>query len=460
MEPAPRGAAIRQPTPRRRSRRARRSSAGAGSLEPADARVGSLRRARRLPVRRRPLVGSVQPERLKGDYPIIGQRTFFTFTGVSDSLLEGRNLPVPSGVSTRAPAAATRSSDAAASTCRCRRPDVIRSVPRRYGVQSDRLARARAPAFSVNFVNLSEYSGVNADVRRRATRGSTITSASRSCSAKRSCSTWASLRLRLGARRHPGVHVGLPRLHRGARSAGRPGVRHAQVEPHRVQRGVLRLLEKDTNSGFNELHRRHQQVYVANVYIQDFLTPGYTQSVQLPRQRRPRRAPLRHNGFLVRPAPIGVIATQRGPGLLSRLGRQRPHRPLEREPCLLPGARPRDQQPDRRAAQSTSTRRWARSELSIDKDWLRIKGAFFSPRRRRPVRRRGARVRRHRRHPGLRGRPVQPVEPAGTPPGADRHRPQVPVQPAARRCAPTRTKGRRTSSTPASSCSTAPPTSS
>ena len=31
---------------------------------------------------------------LKGDYPILGDRTFFVFTGVSDTLLEGRNLPV------------------------------------------------------------------------------------------------------------------------------------------------------------------------------------------------------------------------------------------------------------------------------------------------------------------------------------------------------------------------------
>ena len=37
---------------------------------------------------------------LKGDRAIIGQRTFFTFTGISDSLFEARHVPVPSGVST------------------------------------------------------------------------------------------------------------------------------------------------------------------------------------------------------------------------------------------------------------------------------------------------------------------------------------------------------------------------
>src|SRR5262249_24270372 len=31
------------------------------------------------------------------------------------------------------------------------------------------------------------------------------------------------------------------------------------------------FLEKDTNSGFNELNRRREQMVVANVYVQDFL---------------------------------------------------------------------------------------------------------------------------------------------------------------------------------------------
>jgi len=34
--------------------------------------------------------------------------------------------------------------------------------------------------------------------------------------------------------------------------------------------------KKNTNSGLNSFHKRGQQVYVANLYIQDFLTKGYT----------------------------------------------------------------------------------------------------------------------------------------------------------------------------------------
>jgi hypothetical protein len=39
----------------------------------------------------------------KGDVPAIGQQTFFNFTGISDTLFDGRRLPVPSDVSTARP---------------------------------------------------------------------------------------------------------------------------------------------------------------------------------------------------------------------------------------------------------------------------------------------------------------------------------------------------------------------
>ena len=41
--------------------------------------------------------------RLKGDYPIFGQRWFFNFTGTSETAVDGRRLPLPSGVDTERP---------------------------------------------------------------------------------------------------------------------------------------------------------------------------------------------------------------------------------------------------------------------------------------------------------------------------------------------------------------------
>ncbi len=40
---------------------------------------------------------------LKGDYPIIGQHTFLSLSAISDSLFEGRRIPVPSNVSADRP---------------------------------------------------------------------------------------------------------------------------------------------------------------------------------------------------------------------------------------------------------------------------------------------------------------------------------------------------------------------
>ena len=54
---------------------------------------------------------------------------------------------------------------------------------------------------------------------------------------------------------------------------------------------------------------------IANVFRQDFLTPGYTLSAQLPLQ--PATSATVHydqNGFLVRPAPVGSVRAARGDG--------------------------------------------------------------------------------------------------------------------------------------------------
>lgn len=69
--------------------------------------------------------------------------------------------------------------------------------------------------------------------------------------------------------------------------------------------------EKDTNSGLNTFNTRQQDVFIANVYRQDFLWPGYTAQVSLHANiDRGDGYQYDNNGFLVRPAPIGTIATK------------------------------------------------------------------------------------------------------------------------------------------------------
>jgi hypothetical protein len=64
-------------------------------------------------------------------------------------------------------------------------------------------------------------------------------------------------------------------------------------------------LEKDTNSGLNTFHTRNQDVYIGNIFKQDFLTKGYT--IQATAAYNDDRGGFHYdeNGFLVRPALIG-----------------------------------------------------------------------------------------------------------------------------------------------------------
>jgi hypothetical protein len=69
---------------------------------------------------------------------------------------------------------------------------------------------------------------------------------------------------------------------------------------------AFRQIEKDTNSGLNSMRRlRPQDVYIANLFRQDFLTKGYT--LQVVGAYNYDRADTHYdeNGFLVRPALFG-----------------------------------------------------------------------------------------------------------------------------------------------------------
>jgi hypothetical protein len=70
------------------------------------------------------------------------------------------------------------------------------------------------------------------------------------------------------------------------------------------------FLEKNTNSGLNTFDRRHQQVVLGNVYLQDFFFPGYTAEFVGAWNKDDPSLHFDDNGFLVRPAPIGNVINQ------------------------------------------------------------------------------------------------------------------------------------------------------
>ncbi len=95
-----------------------------------------------------------------------------------------------------------------------------------------------------------------------------------------------------------------------------PGLRiFGDLHSNRIEYNAayFQLLEKNTNSGLNTFNRRHQQVLLANVYVQDFFFPGYTAEFVGAWNKDDPSVHYDDNGFLVRPAPIGN-ATNQGPG--------------------------------------------------------------------------------------------------------------------------------------------------
>ena len=67
------------------------------------------------------------------------------------------------------------------------------------------------------------------------------------------------------------------------------------------------MLEKDTNSGLNRFDTRHQNVYIANLFRQDFITRGYTIQANLHFNDDRSSIEFDRNGFLVRPSLIGDV---------------------------------------------------------------------------------------------------------------------------------------------------------
>ncbi|HUF23815.1 MAG TPA: carboxypeptidase-like regulatory domain-containing protein [Vicinamibacterales bacterium] len=313
---------------------------------------------------------------LKGDRPIIGNRTFLTLLGVSDTLLEGRNLPTPSGVSAKRPGSQDFFGRGGqyfpvtvvrTSIDLFRGDTAYRPVDWRLRVQ---------PAFSLNFLNTAEYGAVNFDVRRRSNRLSShigLQEAFGEVKLADLSSHYDFVSVRAGIQEFSSDFRGFVSVLEA------PGIRvFGTLASSRIEFNVAAfdLLEKETNSVFNEWKRRGQQVWIGNVYIQDFIKPGYTASFSVHANRDHGSQHYDHNGFLVRPAPIGVIVENRvhayylgwaGNGHLGRWNISHAFYQALGHETVNPIA----------AQRVDINARMAAAEVSIDKDWLRIKGAFF-----------------------------------------------------------------------------------
>jgi len=247
--------------------------------------------------------------RLKGDYPIFGQRWFFNFTGTSDTNLDVRRLPVPSGISQSGGGDGSffgkGEQGFAAQT-------FFLSADLSHGDTSFLPADFRirfTPAINLNFLQTRERGLVNIDVRKGINRFDDHVGLQEGFFE-------AKLRNLSPNFDFVSVRAGIQQFNSDFRgflfSDAEPGVRlFGNLASNRISYNLayFYLLEKNTNSELNTFQKRDQQVYVGNIYIQDFLAKGYTTEFSFHYNRDDPTVHFDDNGFLVRPAPIGGVVT-------------------------------------------------------------------------------------------------------------------------------------------------------
>jgi hypothetical protein len=258
---------------------------------------------------------------LKGDYPIFGQDKFLITTLTSDTLLEARRLPVPSGVSSIRPGSLDFFGEGDQFFAS---QNFILTLE---FFQGDSAYRPRdwelrfTPVINGNYLYTRELQLSDIDVRqgRHRTDGRIAIQ-------------------ELFLEKHLGdlssnydfwsVRGGIQGFTSDFRgflfSDNEPGVRFfGTFDNNKTQWNVawFHQLEKDTNSGLNTLDLRDQDVFVANIYRQDFLELlglrdrptmrlGYTAQLSFHANLDDSSDEIEidDNGFIVRPAPIGTIA--------------------------------------------------------------------------------------------------------------------------------------------------------
>lgn len=314
--------------------------------------------------------------RLKGDAPIFGQQTFLNFTATSGTFLDERRVPSTSNISSARPG----SSDYFGMGEQFALSQTFRfSFDLFHGDTSFRPADWRiqvTPAVNVNYLGVRELGIVNIDVRDGTTRlqaHAGLQEAFAEYKIHDLSPNYDFLSVRAGIQSFSSDFRGFLFVDE------QPGVRlfgNLHSDRWEYNAAYFNLLEKDTNSGLNTFELRHQQVIIANFYMQDFIKPGYTTEFSIHYNKDDPSVHYDDNGFLVRSAPIGIFQPHEiraaylgwtGNGHFGPINVNHAFYEALGTDSLNPIAgRP-----------VTINAQMAAAEISVDKDWVRYKVSAF-----------------------------------------------------------------------------------
>ena len=334
-------------------------------------------RGRDIPFRKGHWYDPYHQNKLKGDYPIIGNKVFMILSAVDSTGIELRRSPTPSDVSSVSPGSTAFFGRGEALAINHTMQFTFELFHGDSTYKPRDWAIKISPTFSLpNFVNARENGVVNIDVRRGTNRTDTQFSLEEAFAEVKFEDVNANfdfISARVGIQPFVSDFRGFiySDNNLGARVFGSFGNNRYQFNF-----AYFNQLEKDTNSGLNRFDRRHQNVYIANIFRQDFIKKGYTIQASALYNDDPRSRKFDRNGFLVRPALIGDVRPHsikvgylglNGDGHLGRLN-------LTNSYYYAFGRDSRNEIAGRPVHISSQM---AAVEASVDRDYFRFRGSFF-----------------------------------------------------------------------------------
>jgi hypothetical protein len=315
---------------------------------------------------------------LKGDYPLLGDHVFMDVSASQFSFFEGRNVPTQTGgfESTSRPGEfpffghqnqffATQFTSISLEFFH----GEAAFKPKDWAIKI-------TPIFNVNNAALSELANTNPNVLSGTTRNRTFLALQEwfgEFKISDLSPNYDFVSARVGSQFFVSDFRGFifADINRGARLFGTRNNNRDQFNL-----AYFRQFEKDTNSGLNSFHERHQDVVIANYYRQDFIFPGYTVQTSLHYNHDDPTFKINKNRFLNRPDPVGVFQQHRidavyfgltGDGHWGRINVNNAFYWVVGHDSLNPIAN----RPENISAQMAAL------EVSYDRDWMRFRSSFL-----------------------------------------------------------------------------------
>jgi hypothetical protein len=251
------------------------------------------------------------PNTLKGDRPVFGEDWFFALTAISDTLYEARQLPTPSGgQSSERPETNDQFGRGKQSTFS---QSIIASFSLLKGdttFKPPEIEFRFVPVYNYNYTTTEEVRVVNINPTRGTNRRDSFLGIQE---------LWVDYEYRIVSDNYDfdDVRVGIQPFisdFRGFLFQDQPvgirffGNRGSNLWQYNI--GAFQRIDKDTNSGLNDLGKplRKDYVFVANLYRQDFMVPGFTVQGTAIYNVNNETADefFDENGFQIRPAVFGT----------------------------------------------------------------------------------------------------------------------------------------------------------